>query len=81
MSALENSQFLRHFRHSFEQVGHEPVVRHLEDGRLRVLVDGHDRLGVLHAGQMLTGAGDSNSDVQFLGNQLVFKCEKLFIRT
>lgn len=40
------------------------LVEHLEDGRLRVRVDGHDALGVLHARQMLNRARNSNRYVQ-----------------
>ena len=34
----------------------QAVVSHLEDGRFRILVDGHDHLAALHAGQVLNGA-------------------------
>ena len=34
----------------------QAVVSHLEDGRFRILVDGHDHLAALHAGQMLDRA-------------------------
>ena len=34
--------------HGLEQIGDQPVVRDLKNGRLGVLVDGHDRLRVLH---------------------------------
>ena len=37
----------------------------LEDGSLSVLVDGDDDLAVLHTGEMLNGARDTNSDVEF----------------
>src|SRR5919107_1567830 len=37
-------------------VADEPIIGHLEDGRVLVLVDGHDDLGVLHAGEMLNSS-------------------------
>ena len=49
-----------HVRYSLEEVLHQAIVRHLEDGRLLVLVDGHDGLGVLHARQMLDSARDAH---------------------
>ena len=47
-----------------EEVAHEAVVGDLEYRRLLVLVDGDDHLGVLHAGEMLDGAGNSDRDVE-----------------
>ena len=44
--------FLSHLWHSLEQVSHQAIVRHLEDGGLSVLVDSHDDLGVLHTYQI-----------------------------
>src|ERR1051326_1175479 len=47
-----------------EQVGDQAVIRNLEDRGLFVLVDGDDHLGVLHAGEVLDGAGDADRDVE-----------------
>ena len=47
---------LDQFRHSREQVCHQPVVGHPEDRRLFVLVDGDDGLRCLHAGAVLDRA-------------------------
>jgi hypothetical protein len=55
-STLHLSQFFREFRQGLVEVGHEPVVGHLENRRLFILVDGDDHLGILHTGQMLNGA-------------------------
>lgn len=63
-------QLLRHLRDGLEQVGDKAVVGHLEDGRLRVLVDGHNRLAVLHARQVLDGAGDAHGNVQLRRHNL-----------
>ena len=46
-----------------EQVAHDTVVSHLEDGSGIVLVHGDDALGILHAGLVLDGAGDAQCDV------------------
>src|SRR5437588_12426731 len=48
-SSLE-SQLLRQLRHDLEQVADKPEVRDLEDRRFLVLVDGNDRLRILHSG-------------------------------
>ena len=42
------------------------MISDLENWRLRVLVDGHDRLRVLHSGQVLDGTGDGDGNVQIL---------------
>ena len=49
-----------------EEVCNNAVVRHLEDWSLRVLVDSRDHLTILHAGQVLNGARDTNGYVQVL---------------
>src|SRR6478735_8048484 len=38
------------FRYCLKQISHQTVIRHLEDRCVRVLVDGHDHLRILHAG-------------------------------
>jgi hypothetical protein len=40
----------------FEQIANDSVIRYLEDGRVGVLVNGHDGLGALHADQVLDRA-------------------------
>ena len=47
-----------------EQVADDAEVGELEDRRLGVLVDRDDRLGRLHAGAVLDGAGDADRDVE-----------------
>src|SRR5579859_5580380 len=54
------TQFGGEFRQGLEQIGHQAVIGDLEDRRLFVLVDGDDHLAVLHARQMLDGAGDAH---------------------
>ena len=55
-------------RQQFEQVPNQPDIRDFEDRGLGVLVDRHDRAGVLDAGQVLDGAGDADGDVQVGGD-------------
>src|SRR3954451_14958405 len=52
------------------QVADDAEVDQLEDGRLGVLVDGHDGLRGLHAGAVLDGTGDAGGDVQLRGDAL-----------
>ena len=51
-------------RHDVEGIAHDAVVRRLEEGGLGVLVDDHDDLGSVDAGEVLDGAGDADGDVQ-----------------
>src|SRR6478752_7295613 len=57
-------------RQGFEQVGDEAVVGDLEDRGVLVLVDGDDDLRVLHAGEMLDGAGNAAGDVELRRHHL-----------
>src|ERR1700693_1028019 len=52
----ELAEFVGKLRQCLEQIRHQAVIGHLEDRRLLVLVDRHNDLGVLHAGEMLNGA-------------------------
>src|ERR1051326_887691 len=55
-SFLSVLQFLHaagHFRQKLQDVVHNPDIRHTEYGRLRILVDGHDKRTALQPGQML----------------------------
>src|SRR5665213_1465577 len=63
-------QQLAQFRDDFEQVPDQAVVRHLENGRLGVLVDGDDGAGVLDAGEMLNRTGNADRDIQLRGDDL-----------
>lgn len=57
-------QLLRQLGHLLKQVADKPHVRDLEDGRVRVLVDGRDDLAVLHARQVLDRPRDAHGQVQ-----------------
>src|SRR5215467_4409328 len=52
-------------RHDFEDVTDHAIVRDFEDGRVLVFVDGHDGARALHAHDMLDGAGDAESEIEF----------------
>ena len=53
-----------------EQVADDAEVGDLEDGGFGVFVDRDDRLGGLHAGPVLDGAGDADGHVQLGGDGL-----------
>ncbi|CAG2103322.1 unnamed protein product [Medioppia subpectinata] len=53
-------------KHGLEQIGHKTEICHLEDGCVRVFVDGNYCLRVLHSGQVLDRTRDADSDIQFL---------------
>ena len=52
------------------QIAHHAEVDELEDRGFLVLVDGHDRLGGLHAGAVLDRTGDAVGDVELRGDGL-----------
>src|SRR5690606_13975628 len=58
------SKRLFEFWEDLEEVADKAVVGDLEDRRFLVLVNGHDHLGVLHASEVLDGAGDAHRDVE-----------------
>jgi hypothetical protein len=52
------------------QVAHDAQIGELEDRRVRILVDGDDVLGVLHADLVLDGARDPRGQVQLRRDRL-----------
>jgi hypothetical protein len=68
-SAFAYHQFFQ-LRHDVEQIADHAIVSHGEDRSFFILVDGDDDLGVLHAGQVLDGAGNTDSDIQLRGHDL-----------
>src|SRR5579871_1782742 len=52
------------------EVSNEPVVGNLENRRFLVLVDGDDDLGVLHPGEVLDRAGNSDCDIELRRDDL-----------
>src|SRR5260370_5873675 len=53
-----------------EQVADQAHIRHFEDRRFAVLVDGDDGASVLDAGQMLDRTRNADRDVDFRRNDL-----------
>ena len=61
---------LLEFRDDLEQIADKTEIGDLENRRFTVLVDRHDRAGVLDAGQVLDRAGDADRDIQCGRNDL-----------
>src|SRR5690606_25013690 len=68
------------FRHDLEQVADQAVVGHLEDRRVRILVDRHDHLRILHARQVLDRARHAHRDVQLRGDDLAGLADLVVVR-
>src|SRR4051812_8305542 len=69
-SALALGDFLGDRGEDRVEVADDAEVDQLEDRCLVVLVDGHDRLGGLHAGAVLDGPGDAGGDVELRRDRL-----------
>src|SRR5262252_848953 len=67
LSAIRGYQPLD-FRDDLEQVPDQADIRHLENRRLAVLVDGDDGARVLDAGEVLDGARDADRYIQLRRN-------------
>src|SRR5882672_1427322 len=63
-STADLAELRRQFRQRLVEIGDQPEVGDLEDRRLFVLVDRHDDLRVLHAGQMLDRTRNADRDVE-----------------
>ena len=61
---LEKLQFLCELWDNLKQITDQSIIGNLEDGTILVFVDGHDCSRVFHAGYMLNGTADSDSDLQ-----------------
>src|ERR1700677_5004527 len=64
------ADLFQQLRDDLEQVADHAEVGQLEDGCLRVLVDGDDGLRGLHAGPVLDGAGNADRHVQLRRDRL-----------
>src|SRR3569623_3072205 len=51
-------------RHNLIKIADQAVIRDLENRRILVLVDRHDPLRILHAGEMLDRTGDTDGDIK-----------------
>src|SRR5580698_10150102 len=66
--------------HDLEQVADDTIVGHLEDRRFFVLVDRHDGLAVLHAGEMLDRAGDADGNIKVGRHDLAGLADLVVVR-
>src|SRR5690606_26109002 len=67
-------------RQQREQVAHQADVGDLVDRRVRILVERHERAGVLDAGQVLDRAGDAHRQVQLGGDDLAGLADLQLVR-
>src|SRR5271170_4219483 len=51
-------------RQGLVEIGYQSVIGDLEDRRFLVLVDGDNDLRILHAGEVLNGAGNTDRDIE-----------------
>ena len=63
LSSLCCLDLLDQLGHDLEQIAHDAVVSHAEDGSTLVLVDSDDALGVLHTSSVLDSAGNAQSNI------------------
>src|SRR5262245_20401899 len=63
-----------------EQIADEAIVGNLEDWGLGILVDRDDYLGILHAGEMLDGARDTDGDVELRRHHLAGLADLVVVR-
>ena len=63
-SPLQFFDFFGEDRDRFEQIANNAVISNVEDGSFRIFINSNDGLRVLHADEMLYGAGDANGHVQ-----------------
>src|SRR5437868_11418907 len=67
-------------RYQLEEIADEAVIGNLKDRRLLVLVDRDDDLRILHAGEMLNGAGDTDRDVEIGSDDLAGLTDLIVVR-
>jgi len=61
---LSRTKRPRQGRDNLEKIAEEAVIAFLENGRIGIVVDGHDYLGCLHDRKMLNGTGNSAGDIE-----------------
>lgn len=64
------AELLNELGNGVEEVGNKTDVGDLEDGCVGVLVDSNNELRVLHTGQVLDSARDTDGDVELGGDDL-----------
>ena len=70
----------RQFRKNLEQVANQSDVRNLKDRRFLILVDRHNRAGVLDAGHVLNGPGNADRNIEIRRNDLAGLADLQFVR-
>ena len=60
---LGGLDLLDQFGNDLVQVANDAIGSNAEDGGILILVDGDDGLGILHAGNVLDGTGDAQSNI------------------
>src|SRR3984957_7824828 len=61
---LDLVELRRKLRQGLVEIGHQSIIGDLKDGRFLILVDGDDDFRILHAGEMLDGAGNSDGNIE-----------------
>jgi hypothetical protein len=79
-SAPNASELRSHLRHQREQTADDAVIGHADDRRSLVLVNRHDHLRVLHAGQVLDRVRDADCDVELRGDDLAGLAQLVVVR-
>src|SRR2546423_10584598 len=63
-------QGVREGRNDFKNVADHAIVRDFKNGRILVLIDGHDGTGAFHSHDVLYGSADPERQVKFGGDSL-----------
>src|SRR3569623_1824822 len=78
--AGDPSKLLGQFRHDLEQIADQADVRDLEDRCVLVLIDGDDRLGILHSGEVLDRARNADRDIDVRCDDLAGLADLVVVR-
>src|SRR5579872_1639743 len=63
-SALNLIELGGELRQRLVEIRHQSVIGDLEDGGFLIFIDRDDDLRILHAGEMLNGAGNADRDIE-----------------
>src|SRR5664279_1755191 len=63
-SLRELAERLGQFGNRLIEVGNQAIIGDLEDRGVLILVDRHDHLGILHAGEMLDRPGNTDRNIE-----------------
>ena len=59
-NTLAQLHFLGEFWNNVKEITDQSIICHLKNGCLWILIDCHNRFGILHSRQVLNGTGYSN---------------------